>query len=903
MYINNSYGVIACGSRIGRATKTNADGARDSSVIYDNHCASCAGKEFTVVNTGYGESIGVIVYLHVENMSVALIVVKNNRNNYFVTNICIHGCCFKDCNIAGNGGFRSRSDGSGSYVAAAYDLNCIEVDGEHVGYIVMTECDLNVLTCISTGVNSLLYVFTGTYEVVKLFAPRCAAVCGDINANGFCCIIGILTCHVEANCAACYKFRSDQPVIRSERSNIVDVGLGVHHTKSFVDVHFYVVHPLPVVAVAVLINHCPALCYGIFLKVPAVANGTRSGRSRGDGSRSGGSGSNAAANYFNVGCVILTKEIYMEVVSITAYKLVIVCTTANITLISCDPDTITGGGVSNTPVIDACGDLNSNGIAANYVAGAEVTVCIYGNLILEFIVNACGSIAAGGQRSSCREYIAIGICICIEEHLITGTIAPYIFNFKDNGCSGSVRITILCLDGGIGIDSASVVVPTSELITFMGGRGGEIALIENGACSYGNRTNSAIIETINEGYGEVGHYGIRNFNIIENHETGNFAACAINSTDMAKSSNFCGLGIYDVEVICAILIVLCPEELMSVHVVSDGLDVLHGYAGEAYESQSSGIKVNSVEVTFIRNSVCNAVLIDSQSHDGISATECADLSQSTNASVYPVKGTTACIVCSYSVHFIAGIVKCHSNNGAVCTYAGVDGICEVAILNHEVASIGILNVVETINGIACIGSCKGGYSSAEVSNSGGIVICECTPATSIAGIIGVKCDVTNKINGGESFGYGYGSTAGNAAINGGNSDGGGAFCDTTNFTICVYGCDVSIGGSKGNALVVSLCGKYCVLYVYSTICGNGYILNLNGGGVYGFANIYVINSRIVAGLINGVVLLVGPLNGMFACGKSGCISGPALYNAPLGDLSAIDVKVQTIPNCAGSFTE
>ena len=579
----------------------------------------------------------------------------------------------------------------------------------------------------------------------------------------------------------------------------------------------------------------------------------------------------------------------MEVVSITAYKLVIVCTAANITLISCDPDTITGGGVSNTPVIDACGDFNSYAVTVNYVAGIEVTVCIYRNLVLEFIVNACGSIAAGGQRSFCGEYAAISSCICVEEHLITGTIAPYIFCFEDNGCSGSIGITILCLDGGIGIDSASVVVPTGELITFMSGRGGEIALIENGTCSYGNRTNSAIIETINESYGEVGHYGIRNFDIVENHKAGNFAACAISNTNMTQSSNSCGIGVYEVEVICAVLIILCPIELMSGLIVSDGLDILHGYASEAYETESSSLEVYSIEVAFIGNSVCNTILINSKSHDGVSAAKCADLSQSAKASVYAVKGTTACIICSYSVHFIAGIVKCHSNNGTACAYAGVRGITDIIGTHDEVTSVSaIVSIVEAIDGIAGIGCCKSVDCAAKICNGSRIVICECAPAASIAGIIGVICDVTEKINGGESFGYGYGSTAGNAAINGSYSDGGGTFCNAAYATICIYGCNGFIGSSKGDFLIISFSGKYGILYGCSTICGNGYILNLNGGGVYGFANIYVINSRIVAGPVNASVLLVGPLDLMLTCGKCSGISSPVFYNAPFDDLSTID---------------
>ena len=153
----------------------------------------------------------------------------------------------------------------------------------------------------------------------------------------------------------------------------------------------------------------------------------------GGGSRSGRSGRNhAAIKYGEVGCIVLTKEVYAEDIGLACFKGEVVCTTTDAALLRCDPDTITGGGVSNTPVIGACGDSDGFTAEDNDVLGVEVTVCIYRNLILKFIVNACGSIATGGQRSLIGEYAAISSCISIEEHLITGTVAPRIFNFEDD---------------------------------------------------------------------------------------------------------------------------------------------------------------------------------------------------------------------------------------------------------------------------------------------------------------------------------------------------------------------------------------------------------------------------------------------------------------------------------------
>ena len=893
MYVNNGYGVAACGSRIGRASKTNTDRTGNRGVIYDNHCACCAGEEFTVVNTGNGESIGVVIYLHVEDMSIALIVVKNNGNNYLITNICIHGCCLEYGDITGNG-CRIIGGGGRSY-ATAYDFNIINVDGEHVGYIVMTECDLDVLTeiCISRSVNSILRISAGTYKVTKLIAPSCAAVSGDINTNGFCRAVGILTPHVEGDCTACCKFGSNQPVIGSERSHVVYAGLGVHNTETFIYLHACVIHPLPVVTIAIFINRCPAQCHGVFLKctagneVTAGAGGNGSG-----GSRSGRSGRNHAAGNLNIGCIVLTKEINVEAIGVAAYKLVVVCTTANITLLRCDPDTVAGGGVSNTPVISASGDLNSNGIAANHVLGSEAAICIYGNLIFEFIVKACRCIAAGGQSTGFGNQSTESSCISIKEHLITGTIAPYIFSVENDGSSGSVGITILCLNGNVAVNSTSVIVPAGELIAFMSGRSGEIALIENGACLYGNSTNGAVIETINEGYFKVGHFGSGNFDVGEGKEAGDLCALACIATDMTKGGYLCGLGVNGVKTIVTILIILCPEELVGVHVVGCGLDILHGKSGCANEGKSCGLEVNSEEVAFIAKSITYAIFIDSESHHGLAACKHAYFGKSTECTVYSVQSTAASINITNSIHGVGGVIECHSENLPACIGAGVNRV-HTCIGIDVVEAVVIVIAVEAIDHMACGSCCKGVCGRTEVSDHCRIIICELTP--NAAGAHRIKCDITDKINGGESFGYGYGSSAGNTAINSGYSDGGGAFGNTTYTTVCIYGSDSFISSGEGNALVVSFSGKYSVLHSCSTICGNGYILNLNRGGVYGFANIYVINSRIVTGLINGAILLVSPLYCMLTCGKSSRIGGPTVYNIPLDEFSAINDEMETIP--------
>jgi len=200
------------------------------------------------------------------------------------------------------------------------------------------------------------------------------------------------------------------------------IGSGCHAVGAFV----YVVvgtasfHPFPVVAVAVFIADGPAFSEGIGFKAPTgVAAGC-------GGGRYGGGSYAAAGNDFNIGCVILAEEVYGEVVGVACFEGVIVCTAAYITLAGSDPDTVAGSRVGKAPVISTCGYLDGNGVVNNNVAGGGAAVCIYGNLILECIVQTCGCIAAHGERTFCGDLIAECGCICIEEHLVTGTVAEYI---------------------------------------------------------------------------------------------------------------------------------------------------------------------------------------------------------------------------------------------------------------------------------------------------------------------------------------------------------------------------------------------------------------------------------------------------------------------------------------------
>ena len=156
----------------------------------------------------------------------------------------------------------------GLYCAAAEYFYCVKVDGEHIGYVVVTECYADHLACICSGVNKVGGNFAGCGEACDFVAPGLAAVNGYVYADVLCCIGGILAYHHEADLSACFEYGAYQPVIRSEGSKIVDERLGVHHTFAFGYVHTLAKHPLPLVAVAVFIKPFPAFIFGIIFEVP-----------------------------------------------------------------------------------------------------------------------------------------------------------------------------------------------------------------------------------------------------------------------------------------------------------------------------------------------------------------------------------------------------------------------------------------------------------------------------------------------------------------------------------------------------------------------------------------------------------------------------------------------------------
>ena len=295
----------------------------------------------------------------------------------------------------------------------------------------MTECNLNGYAGIVAEVNVLLYIVAGCNEVCEFIAPSCAAVHGYVYTDGLCSVCGILTCHVEGELAATYKCGGDQPVIGSESTNIVDVGLRVHYAEAFVNGETCIECPLPVVAVAVMVFPGPAFCCGIALEVPA--GGLAGSGSLGSGGLGSGSLIGVVGSDGYIGCIILAEEIYDEVIGVTCFEYIIVCTAAYITLFGSDPDTVAGCGVSNTPVVGACGNLDGNTVVDNNVAGIEVTVSIYGDGVAKALVETCGSVSAAGERTFSGDLVAIEGVGGVKQHLVAGAIAPNIANLKNNG--------------------------------------------------------------------------------------------------------------------------------------------------------------------------------------------------------------------------------------------------------------------------------------------------------------------------------------------------------------------------------------------------------------------------------------------------------------------------------------
>ena len=171
-------------------------------------------------------------------------------------------------------------------IAGTGDFDVVDVRAEHIGHVIVTDSNADGLTRISGEIEGVLGVVSGKGDV----GADLSAV--DEYAEDLITPAGILALSPEGDLAVSSngELRSVSPVVGSESADVVDVGLGADETIALVEVELSAVaiQPLPVVAVAVLINELPALSFGIGLEVPDDAGGLGGNRSR--GGRNGGRG-------------------------------------------------------------------------------------------------------------------------------------------------------------------------------------------------------------------------------------------------------------------------------------------------------------------------------------------------------------------------------------------------------------------------------------------------------------------------------------------------------------------------------------------------------------------------------------------------------------------------------------
>ena len=438
------------------------------------------------------------------------------------------------------------------------------------------------------------------------------------------------------------------------------------------------------------------------------------------------------------------------------------------------------------------------------------------------------------------------------------------------------------------------------------GRCGEVGFIKDGACFNGVAAGDGFVgETVNEDYIVFGNFDGSNGHVVLGVKNGYFCAGA----DGAAKGCCAGCGIDNEELtfVGCNLGVLCPEELVGVVIPNSGLNVLKTMACSADRGAIAVGEVDGVEnsiVCFVAETVCIAAAVDCKGHDGVSTCiESSNFGKSTGCKVYGVDGTTVCIVCCDSVHFAFCMVVCHSNNNAACAGAGVCNLVGVSVHDVEAGVVGVAVIHEAVYIAACECAAEGGAHCAEVFDNAGIIISETAPDA--GSTVGIECDVAFKVYSGQSLGYGNGCGTGNGGIcNGGYGNGGGAFRNADNNAVFVNGCDCGVCNAEGNVLVECLCGENRVSNGCPAAGGNGYVFNFDGGGNYGCADVYIVNVCIVAFLINGAVLLIGPGDGVFTCGELNCIGGPGFNAVPLCNFGAVNKEVETIPNgVAEAFAE
>ena len=429
------------------------------------------------------------------------------------------------------------------------------------------------------------------------------------------------------------------------------------------------------------------------------------------------------------------------------------------------------------------------------------------------------------------------------------------------------------------------------------GRSREIVLIEDGACGNDHGVENSVVNAVNEGNGYIGNFDRSDLDIVLGVQTGDFTAVGADEANIGSSA---GVDVDGVQAVSGTVEDLSPEELVGLDIEGHGLNVVQTNAGRADSGRSTGLKVYAVQGRACGvqvESVRIALRVDREGHGAVR--HAGDRSNVGDNAGCEVNGRdVAGVGAGQSVHGIVRIVISHCENAADVRCIGA-GVCDgVGLCIHDVEpGVSALIVIEVAVDVAARERRReGGGHAAMADIIGRIIIREFDPLAVVgaADIIGI---VAIQIDSGQSLGNGYGRGAGNLGNgNAGNGDGGGTFGNTGHNAVCVDGRDGSIGDRKGNALVIRCCGENLVNNGGSAACRNGNVFNVDGVRHNGLTNVDVIDHEVVAGGVDGAVLLVGPGKGVLTCGQSILESFPVvLMCAVVHKKVAVDVEAALIP--------
>ena len=334
---------------------------------------------------------------------------------------------------------------NGLFACCCKYLNLVELQYEHIAAVEVTESNANCLACVCSKINSrVLVVAVADCLLKELRVVRGISAGSYIYAVMLFRPIGILrTCIPAKRCARCVfrnrELRRNCPVVGIYCAKIVDERVRIDAACAFISYGCLAkLVPIPIVAVAVFIDERPLVYFTLRLEVPAdeyvfIAAGCRCRI-----------GSVAAIAYDNVYPVVLSLELYLEFVGLARFKCIVVISAGALAVVAaCNPYSVAGCRVRNSPVICAGGNEYRSCVVDYDIGRCERTVGILRNLILEVVIETCRCITGVRKTTFNGDYCAVSRCIRIDEHLITAAVAP-------NVSGGELNKSIAFGDFGIG---------------------------------------------------------------------------------------------------------------------------------------------------------------------------------------------------------------------------------------------------------------------------------------------------------------------------------------------------------------------------------------------------------------------------------------------------------------------